>query len=281
MTAPDFLVIGHVVKDVTDTGWRFGGTVTYAATQASRLGLRAAVVTRAASDVDLAAFLLGVDVALARSEATTTFENRYDGPRRIQHVRAKASPIEPRDIPSDWRKAGIVLLGPVLDEVSIDLAEMFDSSIVAFCPQGWLREVRPDGLVNRRPWPESNSVRGADVVIVSDGDIEHDVSVLDRWQAETSIVVVTEGKGGARIYSNGRWRKIGAFPHREVDPTGAGDVFATAFVIALEEKGSVEAAAKFAAAAAGLSVEAQGIEGVATRPEIEAVLTAHPEVTLE
>ena len=93
--------------------------------------------------------------------------------------------------------------------------------------------------------------------------------------------IVTQGKGGARMYSDGRWRKIGAFPHREVDPTGAGDVFATAFVIALEEKGSVEAAARFAAAAAGLSVEAQGIERVATRPEIEAVLTAHPEVTLE
>jgi sugar/nucleoside kinase (ribokinase family) len=281
MTALDFLVIGHVVKDVSDGGWRLGGTVTYAATQASRLGLRTGVVTTASPEIDLQAFLPDVSVHCIPSELTTTFANRYAEGRRVQHVWAKGSPIEAEDVPPGWRNARIVLLGPVLDEVSVDLANIFDKALVGFCAQGRLREVRPDGLVVRRRWRASESVRGVDVVVVSDEDIEDDEGVLERWQQETSIIVVTEGKGGARVYNDGRWRKIGAFPHDEVDPTGAGDVFAAAFVIALDEARSVDAAARFAVAAAGLSIEAAGTASVATRQDIERVLAEHAEVVLE
>ena len=46
---PDFLAIGHAAKDLDgDGGFTIGGTVTYAAATARRLGLRAAVVTSAA-----------------------------------------------------------------------------------------------------------------------------------------------------------------------------------------------------------------------------------------
>jgi 1D-myo-inositol 3-kinase len=119
------------------------------------------------------------------------------------------------------------------------------------------------------------------VVVVSEEDIEDDGDALEQWQRETSIVVVTEGRGGARVYHQGRRRRIGAFPHEEVDPTGAGDVFATAFVVALYETKSVASAARFATAAAGLSIEAEGTRKVATRQEIERVLAEHPEVVLE
>ena len=281
MTAPDFLVIGHVVKDVSDGGWRFGGTVTYAATQASRLGLRTGLVTTASSEIDLRAFVPDVSVHCIPSESTTTFENRYTEGRRVQHVWAKGSPIEAGDVQPECRNARIVLLGPVLDEVSVDLANIFDKALVGFCAQGWLREVLPDGLVVRRCWRASESVRGVDVVVVSDEDIEDDEGVLERWQQEASIIVVTEGKGGARVYSEGRWQRIGAFPHEEVDPTGAGDIFAASFVIALDEARSVEAAARFAVAASGLSIEAAGTASVATRQDIERVLVEHAEVVLE
>lgn len=280
MTAPDFLVIGHVVKDVGDGDWRFGGAVTYAATQASRLGLRTAVITRASTDVDLQAFLPDISVHCTPSVATTTFENHYVEGRRVQRVWAQASSIGPEDVPEEWRSAGIVLLGPVLDEVSVDMARIFNNALMCFCAQGRLREVRSDGLVARRRWTGSESVRGAEVIVVSDEDIGDDEGALEQWQREARIVIVTEGRGGARVFDGERWRRIAAFPHNEVDPTGAGDVFATAFVIALQETRSIEAAARFAVAAAGLSVEAAGTESVATRQEIERVLAEHPEVAL-
>jgi sugar/nucleoside kinase (ribokinase family) len=133
----------------------------------------------------------------------------------------------------------------------------------------------------RRRWDAGESVSGAGVVVVSDEDIEDDGDVLEKWEREAPVVVVTEGKGGARVYHEGRWRRIGAFPHEEVDPTGAGDVFATAFVIALDETKSVASAARFASAAAGLSIEGEGTAKVATRREIERVLAENPEVMLE
>jgi len=280
MTAPDFLVIGHVVKDVGDGGWRFGGAVTYGATQASRLGLRTAVITRASADVDLQAFLPDVGVHCIPSVATTTFENHYIEGRRVQRVWARASSIGPEDVPEDWRSAGIVLLGPVLDEVSVDMAPIFSDALICFCAQGRLREVRRDGLVARRRWTGAESVRGAEVIVVSDEDIGDDEGALEQLQGEARIVIVTEGRGGARVFDGGRWRRIAAFPHNEIDPTGAGDVFATAFVVALDETRSIEAAARFAVAAAGLSVEAAGTGSVATRQEIERVLAEHPEVVL-
>jgi sugar/nucleoside kinase (ribokinase family) len=281
MTAPDFLVIGHVVKDIREDTWRPGGTVTYAATQASRLGLRAGVITRASADVDLGEYLPDVCVHRTLSDETTTFENRYEKGIRVQHVWAQAPPVGPEDVPREWRGARIVLLGPVLREVRPGMVKLFPNALVGFCAQGWLRDVQPNGRVVRRRWDAGESVSGAGVVVVSDEDIEDDGDVLEKWEREAPVVVVTEGKGGARVYHEGRWRRIGAFPHEEVDPTGAGDVFATAFVIALDETKSVASAARFASAAAGLSIEGEGTAKVATRREIERVLAENPEVVLE
>jgi len=281
MTAPDFLVIGHAAKDAGQGSWRLGGTVAYASRQAARLGLRAAVVTRAAPDVDVKALLPDVLVHLIPSETTTTFENRYVNGRRGQHVRDQALPIGAEMVLLELRRAKLVLLGPLLGEVPLGLARLFPCALVGLCAQGWLRDVRPDGLVVRRPWPESASPRGAGLVIASEEDIEGDKQALALWVQEAPIVVITEGKGGARLYAEGRWRRIAAFPHEEVDPAGAGDVFAAAFMIAFNETQDVAAAARFAAAAAGLSVEAAGLAGVPSREEIERVLAEHPEVTLE
>ncbi len=278
---PHFVVIGHVVKDVSDDSWRPGGTVIYAAAQASKLGLSVGVVTCSAGDVDTSIWLPGTAVCLHSSDKTTSFENRYEGGKRVQHVWAQARPIEAKDIPVSWREARVVLLGPVIGEMGPELGALFGDSLVGFCAQGWLREVAPDGLVVPKRWDGRLSLRGVDVVIASDDDLGDDRNALEAWQGATGVVVVTSGMGGARVYNDGRWRTISAFPHREVDPTGAGDVFATAFVIALDETRSVERAARFAGAAAGLSVEGEGTSKIAGRDGIERVSAEHPEVVLK
>ncbi|HKS69374.1 MAG TPA: hypothetical protein VJQ45_03075, partial [Ktedonobacterales bacterium] len=49
---PDLLLIGHASRDLLSAGgWRLGGTVTYAAATAARLGLRPAVVTSGPADL--------------------------------------------------------------------------------------------------------------------------------------------------------------------------------------------------------------------------------------
>jgi sugar/nucleoside kinase (ribokinase family) len=65
-----------------------------------------------------------------------------------------------------------------------------------------------------------------------------------------------------------------------VDPTGAGDTFATAFLIRLHETGDVAEAARFGGAAASVSVGGVGAAAMPERAEIEQRMREHPEITL-
>ena len=49
----NYLIIGHVSKDLTADGPTLGGTATYSSLTAQALGKRAAIVTSAGPDLDL------------------------------------------------------------------------------------------------------------------------------------------------------------------------------------------------------------------------------------
>jgi sugar/nucleoside kinase (ribokinase family) len=85
---------------------------------------------------------------------------------------------------------------------------------------------------------------------------------------------------GARIHFDGAWHNMEAFPENEVDPTGAGDVFAAAFLARLHETNDVAEATRFAAAAASLSTAAAGTVAIPTREQIEERLARSPEIVL-
>ncbi len=91
---------------------------------------------------------------------------------------------------------------------------------------------------------------------------------------------MTESWKGARVYADGAWRRMDAFPETEVDPTGAGDTFATGFLIRLHETGDAGEAARFGAAAASLSVGGIGAAAIPSRGEVEARLRQYPEIAL-
>ena len=93
--------------------------------------------------------------------------------------------------------------------------------------------------------------------------------------------MVTEYREGSTLYTrrdHGRitQTKIPPRPAHEVDPTGAGDVFATAFVIRLQETGNPGEAARFANVTASFSVEQPGVHGVPTREHVINYMLTHP-----
>jgi sugar/nucleoside kinase (ribokinase family) len=275
------VVVGHAVRDLTPGGWTLGGTVTFAAVQAHRLGRRVGVVTRAGADLDVQQELSFAQVAQSASPETTTFENVYAAGHRSQRVRARASAIEGSDIPDRWREAAIVLIGPVFGETPPALAAAFaEASLVGVSAQGWLRALDDEGNVVRASWEGEPFWHAADVVFVSDEDLAGGRDELELWTKDARIVAMTESRKGAQIYAEGRWRSMPAFPEIEVDPTGAGDTFATAFLIRLHETGDVAEAARFGAAAASLSVSGVGAASMPERAQIEERMDEYPEVAL-
>lgn len=280
MTTPDFVIIGHVVRDLIPGGWRLGGTATFAAEQVRRLGLRPGVVTRVGPDLPLEKSLPGVAVAGRPSAGTTSFENVYDRGRRRQRVPVQAERLAVDDIPSTWRAAPIVVLGPVCGEVPPGLGTVFSRSLVGVSAQGWLRRLDRERRVQRWAWTGPPFWSGCRVLFVSDEDLGRRRDQLPRWAAEVPLVVLTSDRRGARVHMEERWRSIEAFPTDEVDPTGAGDVFAAAFLVRYHETDDAAKSARFASAAAAFSVEASGIERIVTRQEIEARMHEHPEIVL-
>ncbi len=275
--------MGHAVRDMVPGGWRLGGTVTFAARQAHRLGLRVGIVTRAAPDLDLdiEAELPFATIVRGDSKATTCFENVYASGARTQHIRSQAAPIEAADVPDAWRSAPLVLMGPVFGEIGPGFASLFsDASFVGVSVQGWLRSADTDGRVIHTPWTGEPFWRDCDALFASDEDLSDGEQELQRWTADVPIVAMTESSRGARVHAQAQWRQMPAFPEKEVDATGAGDTFATAFLIRLHETGDVGEAARFGAAAASLSVSGIGASAIASRAEVEERLRRYPEVAL-
>lgn len=135
-------------------------------------------------------------------------------------------------------------------------------------PQGFFRRWNEGGLVEARGWEEAPSTLAlADVVSMSENDHPTPEELAEGFPGRA--FVVTKGASGARAYSQGDVYDLPAFTAVEVDPTGAGDVFAAAFLVALREGQTVARAARFAACAASFAVEAPGVEGIPTRKMVE------------
>ncbi len=269
----DYLVIGHLTRDLTPAGERLGGTAAYAALTARALGLRVGVLTAAADDLDLSP-LAGLPLIVQSATETTTFENRYleDG-KREQRLYARASQIDWNLLPQAWRRTPILHLGPVAAELSPTLPPFLNFTLLGLTPQGWMRTWDAEGRVRWRKWEEGEALLSqAGAVVISLEDVAGDEGEVERLAHQVPILVVTEGVAGARLYWHGDPRRFRAPRVREVDATGAGDIFAAAFFIRLYVTRDPWEAARFATQLAAISVTRPGLEGVPTPQEIETCL---------
>jgi 1D-myo-inositol 3-kinase len=268
--APDFLVIGHITKDLQREGFTIGGTVTYSSLTARNLGLRTGIVTSAASDLDGVEILAGIDVLRLPSPVTTTFQNLYPDGMRVQFVRAVAREIRSQDIPLAWRGTKIVHLGPLTQELGSDIVDVFEGSLIGVTPQGWMRRWDEEGRVYPKVWVGAAKILvRAEVLIFSEEDVVRDEKLIAAYARLAKIMVVTRSRQGADLYYRGKRRNFPAFVAREVDPTGAGDVFAAAFLARLYETDDPYEATHFANCVASFCVEAPGIQGLPTREQVE------------
>jgi 1D-myo-inositol 3-kinase len=287
---PTFLTIGHVTRDVKpDDSFSLGGTVTFAALTAYHLGLEAAIVTCADPQLitSLPSFLPGIALATRPSGQSTTFANQYTNGFRTQYLHARGETLKTGDIPQTWLPAPIVLLAPLAQELPSQVVKLFprrEGTIIAATPQGWLRRWDNDGRVWPTPWHDAENVLALlDTLILSHDDLlpfangnrnEAD-AILAHWSTIVPMLIATDGRHGASLFRKGVAEHFPAYKTSEVDPTGAGDVFAAAFLTHLHRNGEPELAVDFANCVASFSIEREGILGIPSMEMVQERLGHH------
>ena len=266
---PRLLTVGHVTWDRRGRDDILGGTVSYGSLAARKLGWDAGALTSAGADFDAARDLAGVEVFVSRAPATTRFHNDYDADgHRRQVLSARADDIELTTLPDNWRNPDALLLGPVAGELQGFPVSAFEAGGVGAIAQGFMREVAPDGSISAREWPTAaRDLSGVHALFVSEFDLPQGASAREFLHF-VPIVVLTRGWEGVTLFTHDAARDIPSLPRQEIDPTGAGDVFAAAFLVRYHEVGDPEEACVFAACAASCVVEGVGTSTLGDRGEV-------------
>ncbi len=265
----DYLAVGHITCDLTPAGPILGGTVSYAALTAQALGVKTGLVTALGENVPTDA-LQGLPIAGVACPECTTFENIQTSAGRVQFIHQLAPTLKPDMVPAAWLGTPVVHLGPVVHEVDDEFFDLFPDALIGVTPQGWLRQWDAKGRVTPRQWSRAEELlQKADVVIVSIGDLARQSKRVRDLIAFCNILVVTQGPAGARVFHKGRSVQVRPPRMTEVDPVGAGDIFAAAFFCHFFRWGDPFEAGNFATRLAAYSVTRPGIAGIPTAEEIK------------
>lgn len=268
LEAVDYLVIGHVAHDLTPSGTRLGGTAAYSALTARALGMRVGVFTANGPETNLDA-LSDLLVVSTPSSQSTTFENIYTKNERTQVLHQQAVHLSLDSVPDPWKRAPIIHLGPIAQEMDAVLPASFSPTLLGLTPQGWMRAWDKTGRVRKTDWDSAEqALGGAGAVVVSIEDVGGDEEQIEFMATHTRVLAVTEAASGARLYWHGDQRRFLAPQVDEKDATGAGDIFAAAFFTRLLTTQDPWEAARFATQLSARSVTRVGLEGIPTAQEI-------------
>lgn len=262
----EFIAVGHVTIDRVEGEARLGGAAAYAALAARHLGVRAGLVSSAGDDFPYWECFDGIHTKLIQAEHTTELEHRFVGSERHQYVHHVASAIRADDIAELVSSESVadnacVLYCPVVHEIETSLNRLAPHGLTAVAPQGFFRDWDASGRISQRNWDGAeHELARADVVCMSEKDAEVPEELAENFPG--TAFVITKGDAGCRVYAGVDVFDFPARRAREVDATGAGDVFAAAFVIALRRGDGFPDATRFATREAAAAVEYVGVEGL-------------------
>jgi sugar/nucleoside kinase (ribokinase family) len=233
-------IIGHLSLDtVGDAPARIGGAPWYAGRAVRLLGRRATIAGKCGQP-ERRQFLmrlesLGLPVSLSAGGATTAFTFAYDGDRRQMTVDVVGEPWAPDDAVAAVERAEWVHVAPLLrsDFPVETLAALGHGRTLLLDGQGLARSPATGPLtLDDRFDPAllghvSILKLAEEEALALAGTID---AVPDLGVRE---VVVTLGAEGCVVFDGARSERIPAQPvHGVIDPTGAGDAFATTYLSA-------------------------------------------------
>jgi sugar/nucleoside kinase (ribokinase family) len=284
MALPELIVVGAAARDIDATdprGWRLGGGVSYGALLAGRMGARVGALigldpaARSAHELELLR-AAGVEIRVVPLERGPVFDNVETSRGRRQICQGLSDPIDPGQLPADWREVPAALLAPVAGELDDRwAAELPASMLVALAWQGLLRGLEAGRPVVHLPAEPRPLFARADLGGVSREDLRAGgARLLDVVPVPGRSLALTAGERGAlhlqRVANGFRMRRIPAIPARGIgDLVGAGDSFLTAWLLARLPGGPfgpsqqpMGRALHVAALVATLGIERIGLAGV-------------------
>ena len=226
-------LIGNLSRDeLPGKRPQVGGGAYHGARALHRLRVPARIVARCAV-ADRESLLpplvrLGTPVRYVPGETTAAFSFHYEGDRRVMELSSLGDTWAPADLPAlpavRWAHVAPLARG---EFPAATLAALARRCRVSLDGQGLVRV------------PELGPLRLDDDF---DREVLRSVWVLKLAEEEAAVlgdpaalgvreVVVTHGSRGATLYSRGRAEHIPARPFPG-DPTGAGDAFAAAYIVA-------------------------------------------------
>jgi len=104
---------------------------------------------------------------------------------------------------------------------------------------------------------------------MSEEDISPFPNIIEEYANMVKMLILTRGEKGSTLFYDGKVIDFPAFKVKVIDPTGAGDVFATAFLIKLKETQDPAFASVFANCVASFVVEKRGTEGIPDLKQVQ------------
>jgi len=273
----DICVIGHITKDIIrieKNKKELPGGVAYYFTLALRNldpYLNICLITKLKDEDKILLdelFKNNIQVFYTNSKETTIFENIYTDTLnfRIQKVRAIAQPFTIEDVLN--KSAKIFHLGPLTNEdIPVEVIKYLSKkSKISLDIQGFVRNVE-QGEIRKINWKDKEE--GLPCIEILKANEEeakiltgiNDIKKAAIKLAEYGIkeVVITLGRKGSLVFSNGNFFSFPAFPPKKtVDVTGCGDTYIAAYIYKRLKSCNIENAGNFAAATASLKIESFG-----------------------
>jgi len=215
-----------------------------------------------------------VDVLTRPIEAGPVFRNTESGGVRTQ-AWASVSDQMPVSVPNAWRLARYWLFVPVAGELQDEWATVPPAdAYVGVGWQGFLRAFRDDRTVQPTPPAPSRILARANATVASIEDFSRATELRDlvRCIDPESLLILTRGARGGIVRGPHGLQQFPAIPSaNSLDPTGAGDVFLSAFIssrILMGKSWTLGRALRMSAAAGSCAVESTGLDGVPTRGQL-------------
>ncbi len=253
----ELVVLGHVSIDtiVFPDGRKIempGGAAAAVATSAALAGARVGLVTKVGEDFPrewlerLARYVdvKGVQILPGRTIHIWVIY-REDGSVESPVEMGVAERMGETPIPEDYLKAELFHIAPIPPEEQLKVMERLEGRRVSldFNPTYYEDYRRNPDLLRKlvsRSYAVFPNEREAEL-ITGLKDARKAAEELYSWGAE--LVVITRGERGVLVY-DGDFHEFPALPVKVVDPTGAGDAFAGAFLAGLVKGKTLEECAR-------------------------------------